>query len=112
MPPPFGIKRNKNSRIKMHVEKQPHPVHLADVCCKRANAYFYHNVPQPSKVKRKVDYTINWPEIKIFIRGFYYPYQKLLEVQKPFLEKVSGRRRQKLTVDFGTSPVEIFLDLC
>jgi len=24
-----------------------------------------------------------------------------LEVQKPFLEKVSGRRRQKLTVDFG-----------
>jgi hypothetical protein len=27
--------------------------------------------------------------------------KKLLEVQKPFLEKVSGRRRQKLAVDFG-----------
>jgi len=28
--------------------------------------------------------------------------EKLLEVQKPFLEKVSGRRRQKLAVDLGT----------
>jgi hypothetical protein len=27
--------------------------------------------------------------------------EKLLEVQKPFLEKVFGRRRQKLTVDLG-----------
>jgi len=27
--------------------------------------------------------------------------EKLLEVQKPFLEKVFGRRRQKLAVDFG-----------
>jgi len=27
--------------------------------------------------------------------------EKLVEVQKPFLEKVSGRRRQKLAVDFG-----------
>jgi len=30
-----------------------------------------------------------------------HPNEKLLEVQKPFLEKVSGRRRQKLAVDFG-----------
>jgi hypothetical protein len=29
--------------------------------------------------------------------------EKLLEVQKPFLEKVFGRRRQKLAVDFGFS---------
>jgi hypothetical protein len=34
--------------------------------------------------------------------------EKLLEVQKPFLEKVFGRRRQKLTVDFGRSIVLIF----
>ncbi len=26
-------------------------------------------------------------------------YQKLLEIQKPFLEKVSGRRRQRLMAD-------------
>ncbi len=31
---------------------------------------------------------------KTLVRGFSYPYQKLLEVQKPFLEKVSGRRSQ------------------
>jgi len=24
-----------------------------------------------------------WTSLKFFIRGFYYPYQKLLEVQKP-----------------------------
>jgi hypothetical protein len=29
------------------------------------------------------------------------PNEKLLEVQKPFLEKVSGRRRQKLAVDLA-----------
>jgi hypothetical protein len=28
--------------------------------------------------------------------------EKLLEVQKPFLEKVSGRRRQYLTVNPGS----------
>ncbi len=32
-------------------------------------------------------------------------YQKLLEVRKPFLEKVSGRRRQKLLVDLGGLPL-------
>ena len=30
-----------------------------------------------------------------------HPDEKLLEVRKPFLEKVSGRRRQRLAVDFG-----------
>jgi hypothetical protein len=30
--------------------------------------------------------------------------EKLLEVQKPFLEKVFGRRRQKLTVDSDQYP--------
>jgi len=34
--------------------------------------------------------------------------EKLLEVQKPFLEKVSGRRRQKLMADLGGYKIHFF----
>jgi len=37
-----------------------------------------------------------------------HPNEKLLEVQKPFLEKVSGRRRQKLVVDLGFLNLYLF----
>ena len=39
-------------------------------------------------------------------------YQKLLEVQKPFLEKVFGRRRQYLTVNLGFGGFLILFPVC